>query len=104
MAGDKWTLLVVRDLLWHGKHTFQALQDSAERIPSNILSDRLRRLTEWGLVERTPYQERPIRYAYRLTPAGETLEPLLLQIMRWGHARLGGGLYNPDNPASRPRA
>ena len=46
--GDKWTLLIVRDLLWHGKHTFGALHESAERIPTNILSDRLRRLETWA--------------------------------------------------------
>ncbi len=96
VAGDKWTLLVVRDLLWHGKRTFQDLQSSAERIPTNILSDRLRRLMEWGLVTREPYQDRPVRYAYRLTETGRTLEPVLQSIMRWGHEHLGGGLYDPE--------
>lgn len=92
LLGDKWTLLIVRDLMWHGRHTFQALQDSAERIPTNILSDRLRRLIEWGLVDREPYQDRPPRYAYRLTESGRTLEPVLIEVMRWGHEKLNGGL------------
>ncbi len=52
IAGDKWTLLIVRDLLWHGKQTFQALEASAEGVPTNILSDRLKRLVKWGLVRR----------------------------------------------------
>ncbi len=98
LVGDKWTLLIARDLMWHGKHTFQALQGSAERIPSNILSDRLQRLMNWGLVSREPYQERPVRYAYHLTDAGRALEPVLLQIMQWGHHYLGGGTFTPDNP------
>jgi DNA-binding HxlR family transcriptional regulator len=95
VAGDKWTLLIVRDLLWHGRHTFQALQASDEHIPPNILSVRLRRLMDWGLVIREPYQERPTRYAYDLTDAGRALEPILLQLMAWGHEHLGGGNFKP---------
>ena len=95
VAGDKWTLLVVRDLLWHGKHTFDALQQSNERIPSNILADRLRRLQQWQLLDRVPYQEKPVRYAYELTETGRELEPVLLSLMQWGHDNLGGGKYSP---------
>ena len=95
LVGDKWTLLIARDLMWHGKHTFQELQGSAEGIPTNILSDRLKRLMDWGLVRRAPYQDRPVRYRYELTDAGRSLEPVLLQIMQWGHERLGGGRYDP---------
>ncbi len=92
IVGDKWTLLIVRDLLWHGKHTFAALQGSAEKIPTNILSDRLQRLADWGLVRREPYQDRPARFAYHLTEAGKGLEPALTQILRWGHRVLEGGM------------
>ena len=95
IVGDKWTLLVVRDLMWHGKHTFVGLQESAERVPTNILSERLKRLVAWGLLSRDAYQQRPLRYAYHLTEKGKSLEPLLLQIMDWGHRRLGGGRYDP---------
>ncbi len=93
--GDKWTLLVTRDLMWHGKHTFKSLQESDENIPTNILSERLQRLMHWGLVVREPYQERPVRYAYQLTAAGRAMEPVLLEIMKWGHSHLGGGSYDP---------
>ena len=86
--------------MWHGKQTFQALQGSAERIPSNILSDRLKRLAQWGLVRRSAYQERPVRYAYQLTEEGRALEPVLLQIMDWGHKHLGGGRYDPKSGKS----
>lgn len=95
LVGDKWTLLIVRDLMWYAKQTFQALQASAEHIPSNILSQRLKRLEEWGLVRRSAYQQRPVRYAYSLTDQGRSLEPVLLQVMAWGHAHLGGGHYVP---------
>ncbi len=96
LVGDKWTLLIVRDLMWHGKHTFQALQDGAEHIPTNLLAERLKRLMGWGLVRREPYQERPVRYAYYLTDAGRALEPVLLQVMQWGHIYLAGGRYDPE--------
>jgi DNA-binding HxlR family transcriptional regulator len=95
VLGDKWTMLVVRDLMWHGKHTFQELQNSEERMPANLLSQRLKRLMQWGLVQREAYQDRPVRYRYDLTDKGRSLEPLLLQIMGWGHVHLGGGLYDP---------
>ncbi len=95
LVGDKWTLLIVRDLMWHDKHTFQALQDSAERVPSNILSERLKRLMNWGLVRRETYQQRPVRYHYHLTDSGRALEPVLLQAMHWGHQHLDGGLFDP---------
>lgn len=100
VVGDKWTLLVVRDLMWHGKHTFQALQDSDEHVPTNILSERLKRLEEWGLVRREAYHQRPVRYAYHLTDRGRSLEPVLLQIMAWGHKSLGGGRYDPSTGES----
>jgi len=101
ILGDKWTLLVVRDLMWHGKHTFQELQGSAERMPTNLLSQRLRRVMVWGLVRRQAYQERPVRYRYELTDKGRTLEPVLLQIMGWGHTHLGGGRYDPARQRSK---
>ena len=95
LVGDKWTLLIVRDMLWHGKETFQSLQGSDENIPTNILSERLKRLMDWKLVTRGPYQERPVRHAYKLTHVGRSLEPVLLQLMRWGHFHLGGGRFEP---------
>lgn len=100
IVGDKWTLLIVRDLLWHGKQTFQALEASAEGVPTNILSDRLKRLVKWGLVRREAYQQHPVRYAYRLTEEGKSLEPVLLQIMAFGHKHLGGGRYDPKTGRS----
>ena len=101
LVGDKWTLLLVRDLAWHGKTTFQELQNSADGIPTNILSERLKRLMKWGLVKRRPYQQNPVRYRYSLTRAGRDLEPVLVEIMRWGNKHLGGGLFRPALDARR---
>ncbi|WP_306114467.1 MULTISPECIES: helix-turn-helix domain-containing protein [unclassified Roseovarius] len=101
LIGDKWTLLIIRDLMWHEKSTFQALQRSEERVPSNILANRLKRLVELGLVGKTPYQDRPVRYRYALTEVGRSLEPVLLSLMAWGHGNLGGGQYDPSTGESK---
>src|SRR5258708_31494986 len=82
ILGDKWSLLVVRDLLY-GKRTYGELALSPERIPTNMLADRLERLESAGIVTRTPYQQRPVRYAYTLTPQGRALGHLLLAFVRW---------------------
>lgn len=95
LMGDKWTLLIIRDLLWHGKQTFLELQASEEHIPSNLLAQRLKRLETLGVLRREAYQPRPVRYRYILTEEGRSLEPVLLEIMKWGHELLGGGLYDP---------
>jgi len=89
IVGDKWSLLVVRDLL-HGKRTYKELADSPERIPTNILADRLRRLEEADIVGSTPYQQRPVRYAYTLTPKGKDLGEVLLAFVRWGKRHIPG--------------
>ncbi|HTL21925.1 MAG TPA: helix-turn-helix domain-containing protein [Steroidobacteraceae bacterium] len=89
IVGDKWSLLVVRDLL-HGKHTYGELANSLERIPTNILADRLRRLEAAGILLSTPYQQRPVRYRYTLTPKGRALGEVLLAFVRWGKEHIPG--------------
>jgi DNA-binding HxlR family transcriptional regulator len=89
ILGDKWSLLVVRDLL-HGKSTYGELARSPERIPTNILADRLERLEGAGIVSSAPYQERPVRYAYTLTPKGRALGDVLLAFVRWGKQHIPG--------------
>ena len=84
IIGDKWTLLVVRDLFFDN-HTFKDLQASPEKIPTNILADRLKRLEYSGLIRRELYQERPKRYAYYLTEKGLDLEPVLRSMMVWSN-------------------
>ena len=66
VIGDKWSLLVIRDML-HGKRTYGELLDSPEGIPTNILADRLKRLEDVGIIVSSVYQERPVRYAYALS-------------------------------------
>ena len=89
IVGDKWSLLVVRDLL-HGKRTYGELADSPERIPTNLLADRLKRLESAGIIVSTPYQQRPVRYSYTLTPKGKDLGGVLLAFVRWGKQHIPG--------------
>jgi DNA-binding HxlR family transcriptional regulator len=89
IVGDKWSLLVVRDL-FHGKRTYGELALSPERIPTNILADRLKRLESAGIVTSAPYQKRPVRYAYTLTPKGSALGEVLLAFVRWGKQHIQG--------------
>jgi len=84
LLGDKWTLLLVRDLLL-GKGTYTEFQQSPEGIPTNILAERLKRLQVAGVIEKLPYQERPVRYRYQLTNKGRDLYPVLSAMIDWGN-------------------
>ena len=95
LAGDKWTLLVVRDLL-RGRSTYSELAESPEGIPTNILADRLRRMEESGLIKARPYQKRPVRYAYSLTAKGRGLSEVLAAVARWGHRHIPGTKVMPE--------
>jgi DNA-binding HxlR family transcriptional regulator len=89
LVGDKWSLLVVRDLL-HGKRTYGELLSSPEKIPTNTLADRLRRLEDAGLIISSAYQQHPVRYSYALTPKGKELGEILLALVKWGKKHIRG--------------
>jgi DNA-binding HxlR family transcriptional regulator len=91
LLGDKWTLLVIRDLLL-GKHTYGELQGSPEGIPTNILADRLKKLQAEGIVYKTVYQERPRRHVYHLTDKGKDLMPVLRSMVQWANQHVPGTL------------
>ena len=88
VLGDRWTLLVVRDLL-RGRHRFHELAASLRGIAPNVLSDRLKLLEEHGLVERRFYSEHPPRAEYILTDKGRELEVPLRALASWGARNLG---------------
>jgi DNA-binding HxlR family transcriptional regulator len=91
VVGERWSLLIVRDILL-GLRRFDELQ-SHLGIARNVLQTRLTRLTEQGVIERRPYQERPPRHEYRLTEKGLDLWPTMVALMQWGdrHAVPPGG-------------
>ncbi|SFN42916.1 DNA-binding transcriptional regulator, HxlR family [Nitrosospira briensis] len=80
--GDKWTLLIIRDLVL-GKRRYQEFLSSPEKIASNILAHRLKKLEAAGLITRQPYQQSPVRYECFLTEKGESLSPVLTAIISW---------------------
>lgn len=81
--GDKWTLLIIRDLMFHGKQHFVEFVDSDEGISTNILADRLRRLERHGVVEKTVDPSHGSKVLYGLTQKGRDLLPVMLEITLW---------------------
>ena len=100
ILGDRWTLLVVRDLVL-GKRRFAEFEASPEAIPTNILADRLKRLVGSGIVSASRYSEHPPRVEYALTPKGEDLRPMIRAMVEWG-VRHAGGRPPPSVPKRRP--
>ena len=82
LVGDRWTLLIMRDI-FRGVHRFGQLRDDLG-IARNLLTDRLTRLVDADILHKVPYQERPLRFEYRLTPKGMDLSPSLVALMGWG--------------------
>ena len=91
MIGDRWTLLIIRDLMVRGYQSFREFQESGERIATNILSDRLRRLEAAGIVSARTEEKDGRRVNYRLTEKGIDLAPVLLELLVWGarHEKTG---------------
>lgn len=81
--GDRWSLLVVRDMMVRGYKTFKEFQGSGEGIASNILADRLDRLQAAGIVATEPDQADGRRVIYRLTEKGIDLAPVMLELLLW---------------------
>ena len=88
IIGDRWTLLILRDCFLR----IRRFDDFQERlgIGRPILADRLNKLVEAGILAKVPYQERPVRYEYRLTPKGLDLHPVLLSLVHFGDEHLAG--------------
>jgi len=95
VIGDRWSLVIIRDMLF-GAHRFSQFVNSAEGIKRNILTDRLVKLEERGLITRKKYQDRPPRFDYRLTPKGAELLPVVQEIAKWGAAHLDHTYKPPD--------
>ena len=96
--GDKWSLLVVRDVM-RGKRRFGEFAGSPEGIPTNILAERLKRLVEIGVLVKLGDSAHPPREEYRLTSKGEDLRPLLRSMVVWGVRHAGGRMPPPITTA-----
>jgi DNA-binding HxlR family transcriptional regulator len=93
LIGDEWILLILREL-FKRSHKFDELQKTTTAA-TNILTNRLKRMMEAGIVIKLPYQERPVRYKYRLTEAGLALLPLALEMMSYGQNWMPCALPSP---------
>jgi DNA-binding HxlR family transcriptional regulator len=84
ILGDKWTLLIIRDLMLTGKRTYGEFLQSEEKIATNILADRLLILEKNGMVEKKAFPGNKVKNLYQLTPKGIDLMPVLFEIILWG--------------------
>ena len=84
MLGDRWSLLIIRDLMVRGFRTFKEFQQSGEGIASNILADRLRKLQASGIITAEKAKADRRRVNYRLTEKGIDLAPVVLELLIWG--------------------
>lgn len=89
LVGDRWTLLII-DALLRGPKRFGELAAVVHGIAPNILTQRLRQLESAGLLAATPYSRRPVRLAYSLTDAGESLRSVVAVLRNWSTRRSGG--------------
>jgi DNA-binding HxlR family transcriptional regulator len=93
--GDKWTLLIVRDLMFKGKRYYREFAESEEGIATNVLADRLAKLEVEGLITRTLDPENARQRVYELTERGLELAPLLIEMILWSAA------HDPESAADR---
>lgn len=89
ILGDKWTLLLIRDMLF-GRTHFNEFCRSPEGIATNILANRLEKMLAHGLAEKHTSTETPIRDAYRLTEKGRSLRSVMEAVAKWGLANIDG--------------
>ena len=97
VLGDRWTLLVLRDLLL-GVNRYSELLRSLDGIGTTLLAQRLQDLEADGIVQRVVYQEHPLRAEYQLTPKGQGLGPAIRALSDWGYENAPAG--SVDEPST----
>ena len=88
IIGDKWSLVIIRDLLYFNKKTFKELSNSRENIATNILADRLKSLEEKGILTRNDVKDNKKTKHYKLTKKGLGLKPMLQELGKWSTTHL----------------
>ena len=88
VVGDKWSLLIIRDMLLNHKKTFKEISDSDERIAPSILSARLKLLESYKLIFKTKIPENKKENIYLLTEKGINLTPIIIELSLWGNANM----------------
>ena len=95
VIGDKWSRLIIRDMGFLGKRYYGEFLVSDEKIASNILADRLKRLEDTSIITKTLDPDNQKKYIYELTPKGIDLVPMILEVIRWG------AKYDPETAAPK---
>jgi len=93
--GDKWSLLIVRDIAIYGRRHYGQFEAAGEGIATNILASRLKQLVEDGIIEKLRDPEHGSKRIYRLTPKGIDLLPIVVEIIVWS------AKHDPDSPVTR---
>jgi DNA-binding HxlR family transcriptional regulator len=83
VLGDKWTLLIVRDMVFAGKSTYGQFLQSEEKMATNILADRLAGLEAQGIVSKAVAADKKSKFTYRLTEKGVAIVPILVELILW---------------------
>ena len=93
ILGDKWSLLIIRDMIFLGKRNYGEFLESPEKIASNILADRLKRLEEVEIISKAQDPDNQKKFIYQLTQKGIDLIPMILEVIQWG------AKYDPNTAA-----
>lgn len=93
--GDRWSLLIVRDIAMARRHHYREFENAGERIATNILANRLQELVRHGIVEKLPDPEHGSKRIYRLTQKGIDLLPVMLEIIVWS------AKHDPESPVTK---
>jgi len=96
LVGDRWSLLIIRDLVFYDKQFFKEFRQSKEKIATNILSDRLKKLEFAGILESRVYEKHRSQKVYSLTQKGKDLVPVLVEIMLWSSKYDGDLAVTPE--------
>lgn len=95
LLGDKWVLLILRDIALADKHFYKDFLEGGEGIATNVLSDRLKMLEQFELVKSEPYEHNKTMKYYSLTDKGADLIPLMVELWTWG------AKHDPDSAVSK---
>ncbi|MCF6359830.1 MAG: helix-turn-helix transcriptional regulator [Cyclobacteriaceae bacterium] len=98
IIGDKWSLLIIRDMMFPGKKTYSEFSNSSEKIATNILSSRLSMLEELGIINKGKEEGNKKTNIYSLTQKGKELLPIILEIAQWSDNNLNDHLKDSAKP------
>lgn len=84
VLGDKWSLLILRDMVFAGKSTYGEFLQSAEKIATNVLADRLAVLESQGILSKSVASDKKSKFTYRLTEKGVDTVPIIIALVQWG--------------------